>query len=157
MKVLLAGLIGVAIGAAGAWYIQEKVNPITAYYVETSTGEKSETPPGTGKPAYLIVLGDVYDREAFMSGYAGKLGGLYEKYGGEYIAIGQNKNILENGKEFQSFVISKWPSMEAARSFWNDPEYVKLKDARIDNKWSQFDVYLLEGMPEATPSSSDAE
>lgn len=100
------------------------------------------------RPAYLVVLGDVYDRNAFMSGYSAKLAPLYDKYGGEYLAVGRNKDVLENGDEFQSFVISKWPSMEAAQAFWRDPEYVKLKDARIDQNWSRFDVYLLEGLPE---------
>ena len=147
MKSIVFLLIGVIVGSAGTWLLREQLDPLTTEDIAKTTGVQSATPrQEEPNPAYLVVLGDVYDREAFMSGYAGKLGGLYEKYGGEYIALGQNKDILENGKEFQSFVISKWPSMEAARSFWNDPEYVKLKDARIDNNWSQFDVYLLEGL-----------
>lgn len=132
MKTVLSVLLGVALGAGAMW---------TAL-----NGASAETAPS--KPAYLVVLGDVYDREAFMSGYSAKLGPLYEKYGGEYIAVGRNKDVLENGKEFQSFVISKWPSMEAARAFWSDPEYEKLIAARVDNEWSKFDVYLLEGLPE---------
>lgn len=132
MRTTLIGVGGLIIGAAGMW-------------ASLTVSAAQEAPQ---KPAYLVVLGDVYDREAFLKGYAAKLGGLYEKYGGEYLAVGRNKEILENGNEFQSFVISKWPSMEAARAFWNDPEYEKLKAARIENGWSRFDVYLLEGTPE---------
>lgn len=39
--------------------------------------------------------------------------------------------------------------MDAARAFWSDPEYEKLKSDRIDKNWSRFDIYLLEGLPEA--------
>ena len=133
MKSLIIALAGAAVGAGGMWTMLN--------------GAAAEG--AVQKPAYLIVLGDVYDREAFMSGYSAKLAPLYEKYGGEYLAVGRNKDVLENGREFQSFVISKWPSMEAARAFWADPDYEKLKVDRIDKGWSEFDVYLLEGLPES--------
>lgn len=132
MKTLLSVILGAGLGAGTMW-------------ATLNGAEAKITAP---KPAYLVVLGDVYDRDAFISGYSMKLGPLYEKYGGEYIALGRNKDVLENGKEFQSFVISKWPSMDAARAFWADPEYEKLKTDRIENGWSEFDVYLLDGLPE---------
>ena len=134
MKTILAAVIGGVLGATVMW----------AANSSNATAEEAEP----SKPAYLVVLGDVHDREAFMTDYAGKLGPLYKKYGGEYLAIGQNKDILENGKEFQSFVISKWPSMEAARAFWSDPQYEELKRVRMEGGMSTFDIYLLEGVPE---------
>ncbi len=136
MNTVLAVAIGGVFGAAAMWA------------ANSSSATLSEAEPP--KPAYLVVIGDLHDRDAFVNGYAGKLAPLYEKYGGEYLALGQNKEILENGKEFQSFVISKWPSMEAAREFWSDPEYERLKRARIDEGWATFDVYLLEGLAERT-------
>ncbi len=39
-------------------------------------------------PAYMIVLGEVFDRPAFMEGYAAKLAPLYAEHGGAYLAIG---------------------------------------------------------------------
>lgn len=145
MKSLLSGFIGITIGAGGMWAYSSI--PAGESGVEEAPAPQ-ETAAQVDKPAYLVVLGDVYDRDAFISGYSMKLGPLYEKYGGEYIAVGRNKGVLENGKEFQSFVISKWPSMDAARAFWADPEYDKLRLDRIENGWSEFDVYLLEGLPE---------
>lgn len=135
MKSLILTLAGAAVGAGGMWAMLNGASAQNAMQ----------------KPAYLIVLGDVYDSEAFMTGYSANLAPLYEKYGGEYLAVGRNKAVLENGKEFQSFVISKWPSMEAAQAFWADPDYEQLKADRIDKGWSEFDVYLLEGLPEAPP------
>ena len=142
MKSLVVAVLGVMIGAGGMW-------AYSSFAAAGATEQRAAQPQGAREtPAYLIVLGDVYDREAFIAGYSAKLAPLYEKYGGEYVALGRNKVVLENGREFQSFVISKWPSMEAAQDFWSDPDYEKLKDARLESGWSAFDVYLLEGLPE---------
>lgn len=101
-------------------------------------------------PAYLIVMGEVFDRPAFMEGYAGKLGPIYAQYGGEYLALGGGPTIevLEGDYAPPSYVISKWPSMVAARTFWDSPEYAPLMKARIDNEWGEFDVLLVQGLPE---------
>lgn len=136
MKTIIAFVLGALIGAGAFFAISQKsdVTPeISDAHVET--------------PAYMLVLGTVNDREAFMSGYASKLGPLYEKYGGEYLAIGGGPEILEGGYNPPSYVIGKWRSIEAARSFWNSPEYEDLKRARIDNDWGDFDVLLVPGLP----------
>lgn len=149
MKLVLSCFIGLIIGAAAsAYYFNTPSSKAVSDPLSSGAGIPVSESASASTPAYLVVLGDVHDREAFMSGYAGKLSPLYEKYGGEYLAVGRNKQILENGSEFQSFVVSKWPSMEAARAFWSDPEYEALKVERIDKNWSKFDVYLLEGLPE---------
>lgn len=102
-------------------------------------------------PAYLIVLGEVTDRPAFMEGYAAKLPPLYEEFGGAYLALGGGPGIevLEGAYTPPSYVISKWPSMQAAREFWNSEGYDALRRARIDNEWGDFDVLLVQGLPPA--------
>lgn len=104
-------------------------------------------------PAYLVVLGEVIDRPAFMEGYAAKLPPLYEQYGGAYLALGGGPGIevLEGEYAPPSYVISKWPNMQAAREFWNSEGYDTLRRARIDNEWGDFDVLLVQGLP-ASPS-----
>ena len=105
--------------------------------------------PRTGKPpAYLIVLGEVYDRAAFGQGYAAPLAPIYETFGGSYIASGGGVEVLEGDYSPKSFVIAKWPDKETALQFWNSPEYDRLRRARIDNQWGDFDVLLVEGLPE---------
>lgn len=103
-------------------------------------------------PAYMIVTGTVHDRAAFMAGYAAHLGPLYARHGGHYLALGANPEVLE-GQADQSFVVSKWPSAEAARAFWNDPEYERLKQARIEQGWGTFNVILVDGLPEPAQSN----
>lgn len=141
MKSVLFGIAGLVVGAAGMWALNSDTNSVAAEEIPTET------------PAYLVVLGEIYDREAFINDYVGKLAPIYEQYGGEYIAVGQNWELMEGEGEFKSFVISKWPSMEAGRAFWNSNEYAPLKDARIENSWGEFDVYLLEGLPAPVSAS----
>lgn len=134
MKTAIAVMVGAGLGAGALWSAQH----LTA---------KAAAPPE--KPAFLVVLGDVHDREAFAAGYVAKLPPVYAKYGGEYLAVGRNFETLEGEAGFQSVVISKWPSMAAGRAFWNSPEYRELQKARIDGGWGRFDVYLVEGLPPA--------
>lgn len=104
-------------------------------------------------PAYLIVLGEVIDRPAFMEGYAAKLPPLYEQHGGAYLALGGGPGIevLEGDYAPPSYVISKWPNMQAAREFWTSEGYDALRRARIDNEWGDFDVMLVQGLPVSPP------
>jgi uncharacterized protein (DUF1330 family) len=140
MKYLLAMLVGIVLAVVGLMYFQSINN------VEAVAGE--EAPHST---AYMLVLGEVYDRPAFMQGYAAKLEPLYDKYGGGYIAIGGGPaiEVLEGNYVPLSFVISKWKSREDARRFWNSEEYDELRRARIDNNWGKFDVLLVEGLPQS--------
>lgn len=114
-----------------------------------------EEPPEA--PAYMIVLGEVLDRPAFMEGYASKLAPLYEQFGGHYLAIGGGPGIevLEGDYTPPSYVVSKWLNAQAARDFWNSDAYDELRRARIDNQWGDFDVLLVQGVPEAPPQNSE--
>ncbi len=120
--------------------------------VPTQEAIGQETPAEA--PAYMIVLGEVFDRPAFMEGYAAKLPTLYEEFGGAYIALGGGPGIevLEGDYAPPSYVVSKWPNAQAARDFWNSEGYDVLRRARIDNDWGEFDVLLIQGLPEAPPS-----
>ncbi len=123
--------------------------------VVADVSEAVNTPTSTDAelPAYMVVLGNLKDREAFMEGYAMKLGPIYEKYDGQYIAIGAGLEVLEGDLAYESFVIGKWPSMEAARAFWESPEYEVLKQARIEGDWGDFDVLLIPGLKTPVRSS----
>ena len=106
MNAMLAGALGVVFGAVGAIGAGQ-------YAAQTKAPSDGE------KPAYLVVLGKVKDRQAFLSGYVAKLPPVYSQYGGEYLAVGRNYETLEGEADFESVVISKWPSLEAGRAVWN--------------------------------------
>ena len=82
-------------------------------------------------PAYMIVTASIKDREAFISGYGAAAGALVEKFGGKYVLRGPGAELLEgNFGDGASMVISEWPDKEAAKRFWNSPEYIEVKKLR---------------------------
>jgi uncharacterized protein (DUF1330 family) len=109
--------------------------------------------PETG--AYMIVLGTVHDRQAFMSQYASQLAPLYERHGGSYVAVSGNVETLEGDTPFESVVMSRWPDRQSARDFWNDPEYRELADLRIENAWGDFNVVVVDALPQQRASAAE--
>jgi len=103
----------------------------------------AETPDG----AYMIVMGTVHDRPAFFSGYMPGLPDLYARHGGRYMAVTGEVETLEGETGFQSIVLSRWPDMQSARDFWEDPDYRALANARIDGEWGDFNVVLIPALP----------
>lgn len=103
--------------------------------------------PAPERPCYLIVMGTVTNREAFRA-YAAALPPLYQRFGGVYLSVQRNPQALEGTPDFESIVISKWPSCAAANAFWQSPEYRQLVEMRKD--WGRFTVVLADGLPAAT-------
>lgn len=81
--------------------------------------------------AYMIVFANIHDRGRFFQEYGKPTAALIGKYGGEYVLRAPGVEALEgdfgNGL---SAVISKWPSREAVRKFWDSEDYAPLKAAR---------------------------
>ncbi len=81
--------------------------------------------------AYMIVVADIADRDAFINGYGKAAGALVEQFGGRYVLRGPGATLLEGAfGDGASMVISEWPSKAAAQAFWNSPEYAKAKALR---------------------------
>ena len=120
---------------------------------EAALGAPASAEVPAPKPAYMIVIGDVHDREAFGAGYAAHLPALYERFGGRYLAIGSGVEVLEGERAFESYVVAEWPSKEDALAFWNSDDYAALRQARIDGGWGEFDVFLVEGLARPTQVS----
>lgn len=113
-----------------------------------SAAEHAEQPPADG--AYMIVMGTVHDRPAFFSGYMPGLPDLYARHGGRYMSVTGEVETLEGETGFQSIVLSRWPDLQSARDFWDDPDYRELADARIDGEWGDFNVVLIPALPPAS-------
>ena len=98
--------------------------------------------------AYMVVIGSVHDREAFKNGYGSVVPPMIRKFGGEYLVMAAPGSfaMLEGAAAGSSAVISRWPSMEAAKAFWNSPEYKEAVALR--SGISEFTVYLFDGLPE---------
>jgi uncharacterized protein (DUF1330 family) len=82
-------------------------------------------------PAYMIVTAKIADRDAFINGYGAAAGALVEKFGGKYVLRGPGAELLEGSfGDGASMVISEWPDNDAAKAFWNSPEYAEAKKLR---------------------------
>ncbi|MHA7819843.1 MAG: DUF1330 domain-containing protein [Erythrobacter sp.] len=102
-------------------------------------------------PAYMIVTAAIHDRERFIAGYGKAAAELIGRFGGEYLLRGPGAECLEGGfGEGASMVISKWPDREAAKRFWNSPEYAEAKKLR--EGLADVQVLLIDG-PDLTPVS----
>lgn len=91
--------------------------------------------------ALMIIQADITDPERFLE-YAQQAPALVEKYGGRYRSIRGEYAQLEGPSDDRKIVVSEWPSMDAARDFWNSPEYEALK--RVREGAAEVHVYLVE-------------
>jgi uncharacterized protein (DUF1330 family) len=105
------------------------------------------TTASTGeRPAYLLVQGQVTDREGFQA-YSAALPPIYRKYGGEYLALvpAPLVEVAEGPAENRSIVLARFPSRAAARAFWDSPEYAAAR--RLREGKGTFFVTILDGLP----------
>ena len=81
--------------------------------------------------AYMIVFAKIHDRDRFINEYGIPTAKLIGEFGGEYVLRGPGVEALEGGLfDGTCAVISKWPSKDAIKAFWNSDAYEKLKEAR---------------------------
>jgi uncharacterized protein (DUF1330 family) len=72
-------------------------------------------------PVYVVNAYDIHDFETFKE-YPPRVATLLVKHGGKVLAMETNPEALE-GKPKTMNAIVEFPSAEAARNFYNDPEY----------------------------------
>ena len=77
--------------------------------------------------AYVIGLVELANLDQWQPEYRNAVTPLIEKYGGKYIAraIGSDPEMLEGSapEDAASFTLLEFPNMDAARSWYNDPDY----------------------------------
>ena len=91
--------------------------------------------------AFMIIQANITDPEGFIE-YAKRAPALIEKYGGRYRVMRGAAEQLEGPQDERKIVVSEWPSMDAARDFWNCDEYQELKALREGT--ADIDVHLVE-------------
>lgn len=76
--------------------------------------------------AYQVAIVKVTNRTPGFMEYVKKSADMLAKYGAEYVVRGPAELVLE-GDVFKgvAVVVSKWPSLERAKEFWNSEEYQK--------------------------------
>jgi uncharacterized protein (DUF1330 family) len=83
-------------------------------------------------PAYFVAEIEVTDPEGYRP-YAAKAGATVAQYGGKFVARGGKVELVEGGPEPQRVVITEFEDVEAARRWYNSPEYQAILPIRLTN------------------------
>jgi uncharacterized protein (DUF1330 family) len=93
------------------------------------------------KLAYLVVDARSSDPER-MAEYRRLAQIAVEHYGGRYLVRGAPYITLEGSWQPERLVVLEFPSMDAAKTFYDSPEYLAARSARAGV--SDFDIVLAE-------------
>ena len=94
------------------------------------------------KPAYILVDARSSDPERMVE-YRQLAQSAVAAFGGRYLVRGAPYETLEGNWQPQRVVVLEFPSMEAARKFYDSPEYGVAR--RVRDGVSAFDMLLVEG------------
>ena len=94
-------------------------------------------------PAYVISETITTDTER-MEAYKAMAPAIVASYGGRYLVRGGAIETLEGDWKPPRIVIIEFPSADAARRFYNSPEYQKARDVRAGG--AIFRMVLTEGL-----------
>ena len=92
--------------------------------------------------AYLIGDISIHDHEIYTE-YVRRVPPLIKKHGGVYIVRGGNSEPLEGSWYPERLVVIKFPHMDAAKEFIDDPEYAPVKALRDEAATTH--MLLVEG------------
>jgi uncharacterized protein (DUF1330 family) len=94
-------------------------------------------------PAYVFAEVDITNPEGYRE-YSQQVPATIQKYGGRFLHRGGPVTVLEGDWPQIRRVIIEFPSVEAARQWWDSPEYERPKALRRAN--SKGRLLLLEGI-----------
>lgn len=100
-------------------------------------------------PAYLIGRLNVKDHEDYMNRYAMPVLEQFRAAGAEILAASPRPDVLEGEWKSNWTVLIRFPSMEAARKFYNSDEYAPFRSLRVNELTNEGTALLVEGFDPA--------
>ncbi|HEY6659528.1 MAG TPA: DUF1330 domain-containing protein [Pyrinomonadaceae bacterium] len=98
--------------------------------------------------AYLIVnIAAIHDDKTYAE-YRARVNASVSEAGGEYLVRGGHVDVLEGDWRPNRVVVLRFPSAEAAKSWWASPAYAPLKGMRQASAVTE--MILVEGMEGGT-------
>ncbi len=94
-------------------------------------------------PAYVLAEIEITNPEGYK-GYSAVVGATIQKYGGRFLARGGMAQPLEGEWPERRRVLLEFPSVDAARKWWDSTEYAKPKQMRKAS--SKGRLLLLHGL-----------
>lgn len=110
------------------------------------SGEAAETPEPA---AYIIFHSSVTDYDALRQ-YGRAMVPVMERFGGRFLVLADQAEAIEGEPDTRRLAVIQFPSVQAARDFWDSEAYREAKALRADA--GQFDVVLVTGL---TPMESE--
>ena len=102
--------------------------------------------------AYLVATVRVDDPDTYKA-YTARTPDIIAKHGGRFLVRGGPVETLEGPAFQERLVIVEFPSMEAARSFYDSPDYRQAMAFRVASADSVF--LLAQGVPEGQGAPDD--
>ncbi len=93
-------------------------------------------------PAYVLAEIEVTNPEGYKE-YTAQVPATIAKYGGRFAVRGGKAHVLEGEWPERRRVLIEFPTVDAARQWWDSSEYAKPKEMRRAN--SKGRLLLLEG------------
>ena len=94
-------------------------------------------------PAYAVAMVKVNNQEAYQE-YARLAGPAVAQHGGRFLARGGIAHTQEGAVPYNRMVIVEFPSVAAAKTFYDSPEYQAARAKRLGA--ADFNMTFLEGM-----------
>ena len=95
--------------------------------------------------AYALAQVRINDPETYQKYLAGFMP-VFERHGGELLATSRNTTtVIEGEWAYPATVIMKFPSLEAARAWCDDPDYKAL--AKHRHASADANLVIVEGIP----------
>ena len=114
---------------------------MVSYTSEIIEGSRQK---GRGMSAYVIGQLKIEDAEAYQEYLAGFMP-CFERPGGELLATSSHSTeVLEGVWGYPRTVIMRFASVEAARSWYEDPDYQQL--AEIRHRTAKANLAIVEGL-----------
>ena len=88
-------------------------------------------------PAYLIARIEVTNWSRYKE-YTQLTPGVIAQYGGRFLVRGGSVVSLEGPAESGRIVVIEFPTLDQAKTFYNSPEYTKVKALRAGAATGQF-------------------
>lgn len=95
-------------------------------------------------PTYVIGQLDIHDPEGFEDYLAGFMPS-FQRHGGELLATSKaNTEVLEGTWALPRTVVMRFPSVEEAKAWHSDPEYVEL--VQIRHRTASTNLVVVDGI-----------
>ncbi len=116
-------------------------------FVSVAAAQDSETPE---PPGFIVFHSTVTDFEA-LGVYAEAMMPVMTEYGGQFIVLANGSEALEGNPDTRRMAILAFPTMTAAREFWDSDAYQASKELR--DGAGDFNAVLVAGL--AVPLDSN--